>query len=154
MRLLEVEMRSTRSRMIIAALAWSVVAFADASFIASGFGKGRLQQFHHHQELRLSLADLFFPKTTTAPATTKNADNQRRQALFNLLAQVPSNESTPKELTNQLLEAVARLEKDCPTPETDVLPRLAGNWELIWTGEKFIAADCWMLLILFNFTMQ
>ena len=136
MRLLEVEMRSTRSRMIIAALAWSVVAFADASFIASGVGKGRLQQFHHHQSLLYSLADLFFPqKTTTATATTNNADNQQRQALFNLLAQVPSNESTPKELTNQLLEAVALLEKDCATPEEDVLPRLAGNWELIWTGE-------------------
>lgn len=134
MRLLEVEMRSTRSHIIIAALAWSVVAFADASFIASGVGKGRLQQQHHHQsELCLSLADLFFPKTTPA---TNNADNQQRQALFNLLAKVPSNESTPKELTNQLLEAVALLEKDCATPEEDVLPRLAGNWELIWTGER------------------
>jgi hypothetical protein len=66
-------------------------------------------------------------------AATENVNN--KSALLELLKSVPPNEATPKELTSDILKAVEVLEADCPTPEVDVIPRLAGNWELIWTAQ-------------------
>lgn len=56
-------------------------------------------------------------------------------SLLNFLASVPPNKSTPKELTRKILQAAVTLEKECPTPNEDVLPKLAGNWELLWTAQ-------------------
>jgi hypothetical protein len=64
-----------------------------------------------------------------------SAENEYKLALLDLLSTVPKNVATPKELTSDILEAVKILEKDCPTPESDVLQLLAGNWELIWTAQ-------------------
>eukprot|EP00579_Thalassiosira_antarctica_P025268 CAMPEP_0202019458 /NCGR_PEP_ID=MMETSP0905-20130828/42055_1 /ASSEMBLY_ACC=CAM_ASM_000554 /TAXON_ID=420261 /ORGANISM="Thalassiosira antarctica, Strain CCMP982" /LENGTH=293 /DNA_ID=CAMNT_0048580733 /DNA_START=73 /DNA_END=954 /DNA_ORIENTATION=- len=88
-------------------------------------------------QLHLSLADLFFPKTrnNAKAADDKNAESGNKLSLLNLLSKVPSNESTPKELTQEILQAVRVLEKECPTLEADVLPKLAGNWELLWTAQ-------------------
>jgi hypothetical protein len=52
-----------------------------------------------------------------------------------LLSKVPPNESTPKELTASILQAVKNLEDSFPTPEEDVLEAVAGNWELLWTAQ-------------------
>jgi len=51
------------------------------------------------------------------------------------LSKVPPNESTSKQLTTEILQAVNILEEECPTLETDVLSRIAGNWELVWTAQ-------------------
>jgi hypothetical protein len=51
-----------------------------------------------------------------------------KSALLRLLAKVTPNESTPDELTQDILRAASALEAGCPTSEVDVLPRLAGKW--------------------------
>jgi len=109
------------------------VLFTDAFTMSGGVGSQR----HSRQYLRLhlqSLADIIFPHANGKFAKD-NTNKDSKLALLGLLSKVPSNESTPKDLTQQILRAVSVLEKDCPTPEEDVLLKLAGNWELIWTAQ-------------------
>ncbi len=54
-------------------------------------------------------------------------DGGLKSTLLRLLAKVTPNESTPDELTQDILRATSALEAGCPTPEVDVLPRLAGK---------------------------
>lgn len=148
----------TVSSLFLSPLLWlQGSSFCAAAFATSGGGVGRsishrsrlveqrsrrrqnnqLQQPIH---LSLSLADIFFPQTRKnddISAANDNAtnNNDNKLALLDLLSKVPSNESTPKKLTREILQAVANLENDCPTPEEDVLPKIAGNWELIWTAQ-------------------
>jgi hypothetical protein len=70
----------------------------------------------------------------------RTSDNQqdnilKKDDLLNLLSKVPPNQSTPKQLTNEILESVSNLEKSCPTNTELVLGELNGNWELIWTAQ-------------------
>ena len=74
------------------------------------------------------------PPRSAVPNDAQN-DGSSKSALLDLLAKVPRNESTPRELTASILTAVKALEEECPTPESDVLAKLAGNWELIWTAQ-------------------
>ncbi len=74
---------------------------------------------------------LFATKSTTKEAPSAN----NKAELFNLLSQVPPNEPTPKELTASILQAVKSLEDNFPTPPQEVLPSIAGNWELLWTAQ-------------------
>ena len=96
-----------------------------------------LGKLSHHQKdsVRLdmisSLTDFFFPPKSES----LSLDDSRKEILLNLLAQVEPNKSTSKELTNDILNAVVELEKECPTLNEDVLPSIAGNWELIWTAQ-------------------
>ncbi len=55
--------------------------------------------------------------------------------LLALLDSVPSNLPTSRSMTDRILDAVANLEKVCPTPEDKVLSELSGNWELLWTAQ-------------------
>jgi len=57
------------------------------------------------------------------------------------LSQVPSNQSTPKQLTTEILQTTSILEKQCPTIDENVLERLVGNWELIWTAQDKSSLD-------------
>ena len=54
-----------------------------------------------------------------------------KMALMSLLQKVPSNQSTPKELTRKILNAVSALEREYPTSEADVVARLAGELFLL-----------------------
>lgn len=70
--------------------------------------------------------------TTTTPAGNGNSDfhvefDHCKMALLSLLAKVPSNQSTPKDLTREILNAVSVLERQYPTSEEDVVARLAGK---------------------------
>jgi hypothetical protein len=63
---------------------------------------------------------------------------QLKSRLLTLLAEVPPNESTSIELTRQILHAANTLEAHCSSTqieEDSILPRLAGNWELLWTAQ-------------------
>ena len=53
--------------------------------------------------------------------------NNCKMALLSLLQKVPSNQSTPKELTREILNAVRALEREYPTSEADVVARLSGE---------------------------
>jgi len=61
--------------------------------------------------------------------------DMKKDELLNLLSSVPSNISTPKKLTSDILSAVRDLEDFCPTNDAEVLTSLGGNWELIWTAQ-------------------
>lgn len=78
--------------------------------------------------LQISLPNFFPPKQ-------EEEGSNKKSALLELLKSVPPNAATPKELTSNILQAVEILENDCPTSESDVIPKLQGNWELIWTAQ-------------------
>ena len=84
----------------------------------------------------LSLVDNIFSSQTKNVKDVNNSnESENKVALLNLLSKVPPNESTSKQLTTEILQAVNILEEECPTFETDVLSRIAGNWELVWTAQ-------------------
>ena len=62
-----------------------------------------------------------------AADVNNNSGIECKISLLSLLAKVPSNQSTPKELTRDILNAVSVLERECPTSEVDVVARLAGE---------------------------
>ena len=55
--------------------------------------------------------------------------------LLSLVAATPSNAPTSKELTQEIFNVVAELESRCPTQDSDVVSKLGGNWELLWTAQ-------------------
>ena len=86
----------------------------------------------------LSLVDNIFSSQTKniKDVSNSNGSENKKLALLNLLSKVPPNESTSKQLTTEILQAVNILEEECPPIlETDVLSRIAGNWELVWTAQ-------------------
>jgi hypothetical protein len=55
-----------------------------------------------------------------------------------LLAQIvaaPTGGPTPVKQTQEILRLCRALEKQCPTSDENVLPSLAGAWELLWTAQ-------------------
>ena len=83
-------------------------------------------------KLHFSIANVFSPQSTS---NTNANNNDNKLKLISLLSQVPSNESTSKQLTTEILQATTILEKQCPTVDENVLQNLIGNWELIWTAQ-------------------
>lgn len=94
---------------------------------------GGRRDIHQHSVLHLSLSPQKNDKGLDNVDNIQNSES--KQKLLNLLAQVPPNESTSKELTQQILQIVNDIEDLCPTPDTDVLSRVSGNWELVWTAQ-------------------
>ena len=87
-------------------------------------------------KIHLSFANVFSPQSTNnVDNGNENKNNDDKLKLLNLLSQVSPNESTSKQLTNEILQATSILEKQCRTLDDDVLERLVGNWELIWTAQ-------------------
>ena len=76
---------------------------------------------------------VFSPQSTSKADNKDNVDNKLQ--LLNLLSQVSPNESTSKQLTKEILHATSILENECQTVDENVLERLVGNWELIWTAQ-------------------
>lgn len=74
-----------------------------------------------------------------AATNSISADETRRQTvkdqLLSLLSSTPANAPTSSRTTQDILQVVRELEQLCPTPEPDVVPKLGGNWELLWTTQ-------------------
>ncbi len=70
-----------------------------------------------------------------------NMRDEKKKILMDLLSTVPSNVSTPKQLTSDVLSAVRDLEGYCPTQEEEVLSSLGGNWELLWTAQDTLSKE-------------
>ena len=85
--------------------------------------------------LQISLPDFFSPFKSPDKSNSGIAEYENKLALLELLKTVPPNEATPKDLSLDILNAVQVLESTCPTADSDVIPSLAGNWELIWTAQ-------------------
>jgi hypothetical protein len=63
--------------------------------------------------------------------------NQRRAELLNLLSMTPRGAASPAGLTNEILSVVKSLERENPTEESQILKKLSGTWELIWTAQDY-----------------
>ena len=89
------------------------------------------QQQQQQTEWRLHAA--------TSTNSVSSADETRRQIvkdqLLSLVSSTPSNAATSFRTTQDILQVVRELEQLCPTPEPDVVPKLGGNWELLWTTQ-------------------
>ena len=135
----------------------SASSFANAFILpVGGSHPRRPSRRRHHARLLprprssssarfLSVAGIFFPKwkrrmddeaasndgnvyiDTAESRNEDDDDGGLKSALLRLLAKVTPNESTPDELTRDILRAASALEGGCSTPEADVLPRLAGK---------------------------
>ena len=114
------------------ALLLTVLTFSRLICVDAFIGGGR-SDIHQHSVLQQSLSPQKNDKGTENVDNIQNSES--KQTLLNLLAQVPPNESTSKELTQQILQIVNNIEDLCPTPDTDVLSRVSGNWELVWTAQ-------------------
>jgi len=59
-----------------------------------------------------------------------------KERLLKILEQTPRNAPTPGSLTSEILEVVKLMESlDGNVPESEVLQKLSGNWELLWTAQ-------------------
>ena len=92
-----------------------------------------------------------FPKVHFSLRSQMDADNEETETdghmvakrentipmkrLLLLLSETPPNQATPKPLTEQILTQVRVLEKSCPTESSQVIRKLAGTWELVWTSQ-------------------
>jgi hypothetical protein len=50
-----------------------------------------------------------------------------KSIVLDLLRNIPRNAATSRKLTSDILSAVRTLEQECPTPDADVLGKLAGK---------------------------
>ena len=64
-----------------------------------------------------------------------DARDELKGRLMKLISSTPSNAPTSGTLTKNILGIVRQLESGCPTSDVDVLPKLGGNWELLWTAQ-------------------
>ena len=111
-----------------------VNSFPLSIYTARNNGRSRPRQSR-----RGPLAESADAAPATAPSAQPTGQDEAKSRLLDLLARVPKNKSTPRDQTNRILETVKRLECDFPTPESDVLPLIAGNWELIWTAQDSLS---------------
>jgi hypothetical protein len=84
-----------------------------------------------------------------AASLDKGAETIRREEtkmqLLDLIAGTPSNLPTSKSVTDQILDVVRQMEETCcPTTDEDVVEKLGGNWELLWTAQDQ-SSDEWGL---------
>lgn len=110
------------------------VLFAFALFYADALLPSSISQSRYCSVLRLQISLPDFLSTPKSQGSGRIETNYK-SALLELLKEVPPNDATPKQLTSDILGAVKALETKCETPESDVIPQLAGNWELIWTAQ-------------------
>ena len=101
------------------------------SIIRSVFlGMSQQQQSTDDQNNDSVLSSQSSTKTLTAK------QQELRDELFDLLDATPANAPTSRDLTDALLGVVRNLEDNgCPTPDQDVVSKLGGTWELLWTTQ-------------------
>lgn len=89
---------------------------------------------HYYSPLAAGITD---PETDISPLEIK-------RRLLDMIAATPSNMPTSKRQTDDILYVVRQLESNCPTPDQDVVEKLGGNWELLWTAQDQ-SSDEWGL---------
>ena len=114
-----------------------MLLYIDAFVIGSRHSiNSRTSSTSSISKLFFSFANVFSPQSTNKVDNgNENKNDDNKIQLINLLSQVPSNQSTSKQLTNEILQATSILEKHCPTIDENVLQNLIGNWELVWTAQ-------------------
>jgi hypothetical protein len=87
--------------------------------------------FRNNQQLQLTV-------TTNSNDDVNSNDGNReysKQILLQVIEDIPSNAATSPQTTREILQIVEQLESACPTSNQEVLPKLSGNWELLWTAQ-------------------
>ncbi len=102
------------------------VIFLALLFPASGFLRHDVDRRCRQVPSTISLASL---------DTLGTRRDEIKTRLLELIASTPSNLPTSKSLTNEILDMVRKMEATCPTPNDEVVERLGGNWELLWTAQ-------------------
>jgi len=69
------------------------------------------------------------------PPSTPIALTEKKRTLLDLISRTPRNAPTPGDLTRTILDAVSEMEAECPTDNGEVITKLAGVWELLWTAQ-------------------
>lgn len=97
-----------------------------------------LLRIHHPSQLRQSISHRRNARHLSLKLD--NADDSTigstvKQELLNLIDALPKNSLTPAKLTNDILKTVRDMENQCPTNNEEVLTKLSGNWELLWTAQ-------------------
>ncbi|CAB9527148.1 PAP_fibrillin [Seminavis robusta] len=118
------------TRAVLAALLLMIPCSTLAFLVSESTGSRRLTA---KKPLVVSFASKESSASISASAEEERAS--RRKELFNLLGSTPSNAPTSPDFTNYILGAIQRLEQVCPTPDQDVLGKLGGTWELLWTAQ-------------------
>ncbi|GAX11781.1 hypothetical protein FisN_7Lh163 [Fistulifera solaris] len=98
----------------------------------------------------LSLASAFVVRHCSSARFSQQGlqvTTSTKDGLFELLQQAPKNTPTSQKLTADILTTVRLLEKECPTPDAEILQALAGPWELIWTAQDPNAPESNRLLL-------
>lgn len=129
--------------MISAAALFSMGLFllvleSTVGFTVSSFNSLSILPFFQTRNHQYSATSLYYRDDKQGKAGAE-AESQAscacKEQLLKLLIQVPSNAPTPGKLTRDILNKVEELETLCPTPEDEVLGKLAGVWELQWTAQ-------------------
>lgn len=129
-RLMTVRMTMTMNLMLFACIALiasfctNSSVFAEAFILPGGLGFVGSVPYTTTRSGRNRPLDF---AAATAGNVNNNSGIECKICLLSLLAKVPSNQSTPKELTRDILDAVSVLEREYPTSEADVVARLAGE---------------------------
>jgi hypothetical protein len=83
-----------------------------------------------------SRSSLLTRPVRSASTTFKDETREAvKDQLLQLISTTPSNAPTSKKTTKDMLAVVRELEALCPTPDGEVVPKLGGNWELLWTAQ-------------------
>lgn len=114
--------------------------FSDGSLILNKISpkRGNAFQQQWHDRIFLPLRETRSSNSGDATTSTSTITQRReeiKQHLLQLIASTPSNAPTTQALTNQIISVIQQLERVCPTPDSQVLQRLGGNWELVWTAQ-------------------
>ena len=79
------------------------------------------------------------PQTLHASSGSATSSETSREddlkELLQLLEATPSNAPTSSDFTNYILQVIRKLEDECPTQDQEVVSKLAGTWELLWTTQ-------------------
>jgi PAP_fibrillin len=79
---------------------------------------------------------LYASRDANVPGTKTSASSStssKKEVLLDLILKTPAGRATSAQLTQQILQQIQSL--SCPTPDTQVLTKLSGSWELLWTAQ-------------------
>jgi len=101
--------------------------------VTASFQSLRIQ--HPSQRKRSISQQRSAPWRLSSKSDNDVASTSVKQDLLELINTVPKNSPTPAKLTDSILKTVRDMEGECPTNDNEVLTKLSGNWELLWTAQ-------------------
>eukprot|EP00980_Cylindrotheca_fusiformis_P012866 scaffold3187_cov65-Cylindrotheca_fusiformis.AAC.1 len=93
--------------------------------------------FLSRQQLRTLAAAASNSRQNEDPTTSQQTMTMAttKEDLLLAISSVPPNSPTNRQQTKEIMNLASDLELQCPTPNEQVLEKLQGNWELLWTAQ-------------------